>query len=118
MVTDLRLHSPFPGLNERITTFRIECKEIRKLRNKRVGHRDYDSVVYFKKNLLPSFRKENVDSILLSSEEILNSVLQNYTNEEMSFHVVRKGGAKTLIYWLKEGKSHRLNSKIMEIQNV
>jgi hypothetical protein len=104
-----------PGLKEKINKLRNECKEIKKLRNKRVGHRDYNSVVYFKKNPLPSFRKENIDSILHSFEEILNSILQYYANEELSFHTMSKGGAKTLVYWLRMGKSHRLNAQKNEI---
>lgn len=99
-----------PGLKNKFSKFTKLCEDIGIIRNKRIGHRDFNSVMDFQNNPLPPFSKSKIDEILFRAGDILNTILQFYVDEELNFHVIIVGGAKTLVYWLKRGKSTRLNT--------
>jgi hypothetical protein len=84
------------------------CKPIRDLRNMRVGHRDLNTAIRPLENPLPGISKEQIDEILKTSVNILNSIVQYYdcSKPDLKFLLTSPGGAKTLIFWLKKGRAH------------
>lgn len=87
-----------------VTNFQNICEPVRQIRNKRVGHRDLNSVINPLENPLPGVSEETIDIILKTATEILNFVLQNFDDSELYFHTISPGGADSLIFWLKKGK--------------
>jgi len=87
-----------------VSEFQKICEPVRQRRNKRVGHRDLNSVIKPLANPLPGIHKEQIDTIVKMAGDILNIILQHYENTEIYFHSVSPGGAETLIYWLRKGK--------------
>ncbi len=87
--------------------FRALSEPLRQRRNKRVGHRDLDTVIGPFSNAFPDISKEQISTILQIAADILNSVLQQYEDSEMYFHPVTQGDANILIYWLKRAKQSR-----------
>lgn len=85
--------------------FQRMCEPVRQRRNKRVSHRDLNSVINPSENPLPGISKEQIDMIVKKAAEILNFILQHYENAELLFHMVSPGGADALIFWLKAGKA-------------
>lgn len=74
------------GLDGLLTYFKTLCEPVRQRRNKRVGHRDLNTVIRPLENPLPGISREQIDMILRTAANILNSVLQNYDNGELNFH--------------------------------
>lgn len=95
------------GLEDLLADFQKICEPVRQLRNKRVGHRDLNSVINPLENPLPGVTKEEVGMIVQMAADILNSVLQNYYDSELYFHTISPGGADSLIFWLKAGKAFK-----------
>jgi hypothetical protein len=87
-----------------VTEFEILCKPVRQRRNKKVGHRDLNSVIKPLENPLPGISQEQIEMIIKKAEDILNFIIQNYDNGELYFHTISPGGAKELIFWLQKGK--------------
>lgn len=87
-----------------LSEFKRISKPLSQRRNKRVGHRDLDTVIKPFDNPIPGFSSEQINTILQLAVDILNSVLQQYENSELCFHFATCGGASTLIYWLRMAK--------------
>jgi hypothetical protein len=99
------------GLDDLLNDFKKICKPIRQRRNKRVGHRDLNTAIKPLEHPLPGVSKEQIDLILKTTANILNSILKNYDDREMYFHTVSRGGVESLIYWLKMGKVSKSRTK-------
>jgi len=95
------------GLERLVTEFQKICEPVRQRRNKRVGHRDLNSVIKPLENPLQGISKEQIGTIVKSAADILNFVIQKYESVEMKFHMVSPGGAASLIFWLKTGKASK-----------
>ena len=95
------------GIENLVTEFQKICKPVRQRRNKRVGHRDLNSVIKPLENPLQGISKEQIDTIVKTAADILNFVLQHYENAELYFHTISPGGAETLVFWLKNGKASK-----------
>ena len=95
------------GIENLVTEFRKICEPARHRRNKRVGHRDLNSIIKPLEYPLQGLSKEHIDTIVKTAADILNFVLQYDENAEMYFHTISPGNAKTLMYWLKKGKASR-----------
>jgi hypothetical protein len=95
------------GLEKLVTEFQKICGPVRQRRNKRVSHRDLNSVIKPLENPLQGISKEQIDTIVKSAAEILNFVIQKYESVEVYFHIVGPGGAKELIFWLKNGRASK-----------
>jgi hypothetical protein len=106
------------GLDGFLTDFQNICEPVRQRRNKRVGHRDLNTVIKPLENPLPGVSKEQIDIILKTAAAILNSVLQNYDNGELNFHTISPGGADSLIFWLKTGKGIQVPRPTQRSQDV
>lgn len=95
------------GIESLVSEFQKICKPVRQRRNKKVGHRDLNSVIKPLEYPLQGVSKEQIDTIVKTAEGILNFVLQNYENAEMYFHTISPGGAETLLFWLIKGKTSK-----------
>ncbi|MCE9645351.1 MAG: hypothetical protein K8S20_05070 [Chloroflexi bacterium] len=95
------------GIESLVTEFQKICKPVRQRRNKKVGHRDLNSAIKPLEYPLQGVSKEQIDTIVKTAADILNFVLQNYENAEMSFHTISPGDAKALMFWLKKGKASK-----------
>ena len=99
------------GVENLVNEFRMICEPVRQQRNKRVGHRDLDSVLKPLANPLPGIHKEQIDMIVKMAGDILNTILQHYENAEMYFHTMSPGGAEALVFWLRKGKAKAVKSR-------
>jgi hypothetical protein len=93
------------GVEDLVAEFQRMCEPVRQRRNKRVSHRDLNSVINPSENPLPGISKEQIDMIVKKAADILNFILQHYENAELYFHTVSPGDADTLIFWLEAGKA-------------
>lgn len=94
------------NLSTLLTEFQKECKPISKLRNKHVGHKDFNTVICPTENPLPGIKKSQIDKVLALAEEILRVIYHHYTQSDLYFHITSRGDAKKLIFWLKAGQKH------------
>ena len=93
------------GLKELLKDFRNVCKPITQTRNRRVGHRDLDTAIRPLENPLPGITKQQIERILKTATDFLNTVYKNYDNGFLVFHMVVPGGADALIFWLTKAKA-------------
>jgi hypothetical protein len=81
------------------------------MRNKRIGHRDYETVIQPNENPLPGITKDQIENILLQAADILNFVLKMYDDSEMYFHAVSPGEGYVLINLLRKSKETLQNQR-------
>jgi hypothetical protein len=98
------------GLDKLLVEFQSACAPIRAYRNKRVGHRDFNTVIKPLEHPLPGISRKDIDLILKLASQFLATALRHLTNGDLNFHTVTSSGAKTLIFWLKAGKE--LHSRV------
>jgi AbiU2 len=97
-------------LNKLVDEFQTNCDPIRRLRNKRIGHIDFDTVIKPIENPLPGITKNQINNVLILAADILNQVLQIYKDSEMYFHPKGPGDSKVLLSLLR--KSKEISQKI------
>ena len=95
------------GVESLVTEFRKICKPVRQRRNVKLAHRDLDFVINPSENPLPGISKAQIDTIAKMAADILNRIRQHYESVEMNFHIVSRGDAEALIFWLKAGKDFK-----------
>ena len=99
------------GTENLVSEFQKICEPVRQRRNKRIGHRDLNSVIKPLENPLPGIPKEQIDTMVKMAGDILNFILQHYEDAEMYFQTVSPGGAETLVFWLRKGKTKAAKSR-------
>jgi len=65
LATLIKSHAEIEGLNDLLTDFQKICEPVRQRRNKRVGHRDLNTVIKPLENPLSGVSKEQIDMIRL-----------------------------------------------------
>ena len=106
MATLVEICPDIPALVTRLAEFRDVCEPVSKWRNKHVGHKDFNTVIRPIENPLPGINRPQIDRILALAEEILQMVCFYYSQGELSFRTISRGGAEDLIFWLKAGQEH------------
>jgi hypothetical protein len=97
-------------LKRLLDEFQKNCDPIRQLRNKRIGHRDFDTVIKPIENPLPGIAKNQINSVLIMAGDILNQVLQMHKDSELYFHPKGPGDSNVLLSLLRKSKEIRLNT--------
>ena len=100
----------FFDLTDLLKDFQVACEPISKYRNKQIGHNDLNTVIRPRENPLPDVSKEQINKILQLAADILNRIFIHFTGGELSFHIISRDGADTLIFWLNAGKELHMNS--------
>lgn len=96
--------SNIAGLDSIQSKFQNACEPVRKLRNKRVGHKDLNTFIKPSGHPLPGIHKEHMDLIVELASNILRTVFQHYAGGDLYFHTIARGDAKDLIFWLSQGR--------------
>jgi hypothetical protein len=97
-----------PEVAERFTDLhkraKAHCKPIVKLRHKRVGHLDRQTVLAPEEDPLPKVEREEVEQGLEMLGELVNEVQRHFTDAETPFRrVFMQGGAEDLMFFLRAG---------------
>jgi hypothetical protein len=98
--------SDIPGLGTQLKHFQDASEAVSKVRNKQVGHNDLNTVIRPRENPLPGINKTQIDQILKLATDILKVVSLHYSDADVNFHTIARGGAEDLIFWLKAGQEY------------
>jgi hypothetical protein len=92
------------GLQACVDDFNKLCEPIEKLRNKKIGHRDRTVTLEPEKYPIPGMTRSQVSNIFEKALDILNLILREYSDGELSCGVKGHSGYNAIIYLLKKGK--------------
>ncbi len=90
-----------PDLKALWEDFHDKCKPLRRYRNKRIGHNDFDTALRPHDNPLPDIGRVQVDEILKAASKLMKHVLTHFGGGELGFERTCIGGGEDLIHWLK-----------------